>query len=107
MRRRRRLWVTSARCCPACRTRAAPASASTPASEPDEDGEAEEAQDREDDGEKEEFADPVPRPQNTRTIEIERFVPAGQVDLRYFEKRITLCRGTLSVRRRSRSSATR
>ena len=63
-----------------------PASAATPASEPDEDGEAEEEQDREDEGEKEEFADPVPRPQNTRTIEIERFVPAGQVDLRYFEK---------------------
>ena len=26
------------------------------------------------------------RPQNTRTIEIERFVPAGQIDARYFEK---------------------
>jgi DNA end-binding protein Ku len=63
-----------------------PASAATPASEPDEDGEAEEEQDREDDGEKEELAGPVPRPQNTRTIEVERFVPAGQVDLRYFEK---------------------
>jgi DNA end-binding protein Ku len=63
-----------------------PASAATPASEPDEDGEAEKEQDREDDGEKEEVADPVPRPQNTRTIEVERFVPAGQVDLRYFEK---------------------
>jgi DNA end-binding protein Ku len=62
------------------------ASAATPASEPDEHGEADEEQNREDDGEKEEFADPVPRPQNTRTIEIERFVPAGQVDLRYFEK---------------------
>jgi DNA end-binding protein Ku len=32
------------------------------------------------------LADPAPRPQNTRTIEIEGFVPAGQVDLRYFEK---------------------
>jgi DNA end-binding protein Ku len=65
-----------------------PASAAIPASEPDEDGEdgeAEEEQDRED-GEKEELADPAPRPQNTRTIEIEGFVPAGQVDLRYFEK---------------------
>ena len=28
----------------------------------------------------------VLRPQNTRTIEIERFVPAGQIDARYFEK---------------------
>jgi DNA end-binding protein Ku len=63
-----------------------PASAAIPASEPDEDGGAEEEQDREDNGEKEEFSDPLPRPQNTRTIEIERFVPAGQVDLRYFEK---------------------
>jgi DNA end-binding protein Ku len=39
----------------------------------------------EDDEEEEEFA-PVPRPQNTRTIEIERFLPAGQIDARYFEK---------------------
>ena len=29
---------------------------------------------------------PVPRPQNTRTIEVERFLPAGQIDARYFEK---------------------
>jgi DNA end-binding protein Ku len=29
---------------------------------------------------------PVPRPQNTRTIEIERFLSAGQIDARYFEK---------------------
>jgi hypothetical protein len=43
-------------------------------------------QDREEDVEKAEFADPVPRPQNTRTIAIERFVPAGQVDLQYFER---------------------
>jgi DNA end-binding protein Ku len=28
----------------------------------------------------------VPRPKNARTIEIERFVPSGQVDVRYFEK---------------------
>ena len=27
-----------------------------------------------------------PRPENTRTIEIERFLPAGQIDARYFEK---------------------
>jgi DNA end-binding protein Ku len=60
------------------------------AAEPEEDGEAEEGQDREEVGEedeREEDAAPlVPRPQNTRTIEIERFVPAGQVDVRYFEK---------------------
>ena len=31
-------------------------------------------------------APPVLRPQNTRTIEIERFLPAGQIDARYFEK---------------------
>jgi DNA end-binding protein Ku len=28
----------------------------------------------------------APRPQNTRTIEIERFLPAGQIDARYFDK---------------------
>jgi DNA end-binding protein Ku len=28
----------------------------------------------------------VLRPQNTRTIEMERFLPAGQIDARYFEK---------------------
>ena len=38
-----------------------------------------------DDDEEEEIA-AVPRPQNTRTIEIERFLPAGQIDARYFEK---------------------
>ena len=47
-------------------------------------------EDREEDAEEEEqeenAAPLVPRPQNTRTIEIERFVPAGQVDLRYLEK---------------------
>jgi hypothetical protein len=36
-------------------------------------------------GELEEAA-PIARPQNTRTIEIEHFVPAGQIDARYFEK---------------------
>jgi Ku protein len=38
-----------------------------------------------DDDEEEEIA-AVPRPQNTRTIEIERFLQAGQIDARYFEK---------------------
>jgi DNA end-binding protein Ku len=39
-------------------------------------------------GEAEEQEDiaPIPRLQNTRTIEIERFVPGGQVDARYFDK---------------------
>jgi non-homologous end joining protein Ku len=31
-------------------------------------------------------APPVLRPQNTRTIEIERFLSSGQIDARYFEK---------------------
>src|SRR5262249_50915071 len=31
-------------------------------------------------------AAPSPRPRNTHTIEIERFVPVGQIDARYFEK---------------------
>lgn len=35
--------------------------------------------------EEEEIA-PIPPPRNTRTIEIERFLPAGQVDARYFDK---------------------
>ena len=52
--------------------------------------ETEEEQDREEEAEEEELeenaAPVVPRPQNTRTIEVERFVPAGQVDLRYLEK---------------------
>jgi DNA end-binding protein Ku len=64
-----------------------PAPAPPRAAEPEEDGQAEEEQDREEDGEVDELAVPLaPRPQNTRTIEIERFVPAGQVDLRYFDK---------------------
>jgi DNA end-binding protein Ku len=64
-----------------------PAHAATRAADPEEDGEAEKEQDREEDREEDELAVPfVPRPQNTRTIEIERFVPAGQVDVRYFEK---------------------
>jgi Ku protein len=38
-----------------------------------------------DDDDEEEIA-PRPRPENTHTIEIERFLPAGQIDARYFEK---------------------
>jgi DNA end-binding protein Ku len=37
------------------------------------------------DDEEEEIG-PIPRVQNTRTIEIERFLRAGQIDTRYFEK---------------------
>jgi DNA end-binding protein Ku len=50
--------------------------------EPDEQQVAEDAADEE--GEEQEIA--APRPQNTRTIEIERFLPVGQIDARYFEK---------------------
>ena len=46
------------------------------------DGEADSA---DDDDDVEEIA-PRPRPENTHTIEIERFLPAGQIDARYFEK---------------------
>jgi len=38
------------------------------------------------DDEDEEGEIAAPRPQNTRTIEIERFLPARQIDARYFEK---------------------
>jgi Ku protein len=65
--------------------RAVPAPSSVRAAERDED-ETEEERDREEEGQEEDAAPLVPRPQNTRTIEIERFVPAGQVDVRYFEK---------------------
>jgi DNA end-binding protein Ku len=63
------------------------AAAAFRAAEPD-DGKAEEEKDHEEDAEEEEQEEAplVPRAQNTRTIEIERFVPAGQVDVRYFEK---------------------
>jgi Ku protein len=68
----------------------APAPSPALADGPVENDETEEEQDREEDAEdeeQEENAVPlVPRPHNTRTIEIERFVPAGQVDLRYLEK---------------------
>jgi DNA end-binding protein Ku len=41
--------------------------------------------DEEDESVEEEIS-PAPRQQNPRTIEIERFLPAGQIDARYFEK---------------------
>jgi DNA end-binding protein Ku len=67
--------------------RPAPASSAVRAADS---GEAEEEQNLEEGAEEEEqeenAAPLVPRPLNTRTIEMERFVPAGQVDLRYLEK---------------------
>jgi DNA end-binding protein Ku len=84
-----------------------PASAATPASEPDEDGEAEEERDREDGGEKQGFADPVPRAQNTRRSRWNTLFQPGRSTCGISRSRITLRRATLSVRRRSRSSATR
>lgn len=39
-----------------------------------------------DDDDDEKAMTPRPRPENTHTIEIERFLPAGQIDARYFEK---------------------
>ena len=50
--------------------------------EQDEEQIADDAADEE--NEEQEIA--APRPQNTRTIEIERFLPVGQIDARYFEK---------------------
>jgi DNA end-binding protein Ku len=42
--------------------------------------------DYDDEDEEQEEAVTFPRPQNTRTIQIERFLPAGQIELRYLEK---------------------
>jgi DNA end-binding protein Ku len=50
------------------------------------DGAAKEGAADYDDEEQQEEAVAFPRPQNTRTIEIEHFLPAGQIDARYFEK---------------------
>jgi DNA end-binding protein Ku len=44
------------------------------------------ALDYEDEVEEQEEAVTFSRPQNTRTIEIEHFLPVGQIDARYFEK---------------------
>jgi DNA end-binding protein Ku len=44
------------------------------------------AADDDDDEETHEQTAARPRPENTHTIEIERFIPAGQIDARYFEK---------------------
>jgi len=59
----------------------------------------------EDDEEKE--LAPVSRPENTRTIEIERFLPPCQIDALYFEKRITSYRARKSGKNHSPSFATR
>ncbi|NOJ43350.1 non-homologous end joining protein Ku [Bradyrhizobium australiense] len=45
-----------------------------------------EAADYDEEDEEQEEAVTFPRPQNTRTIEIEHFLPARQIDSRYFEK---------------------
>ena len=42
--------------------------------------------DYDDEVEEQEEAVTFSRPQNTRTIEIERFLPVGEIDARYFEK---------------------
>ena len=56
-----------------------------PVSLRDESGE-EPAAGYDDEDEEQDDALTFPRPQNTRTIQIERFLPAGQIDARYFEK---------------------
>lgn len=55
-------------------------------SEPTEDERAPEDDEDEDEELEEGPTPPVQRPPNTRTIEIERFLPVGQIDGRYFEK---------------------
>lgn len=57
-----------------------------PASLSDEAAEEGAAAHYDDEEEQQEEAVTFPRPQNTRTIEIEHFLPAGQIDVRYFEK---------------------
>ena len=51
-----------------------------------EDGAEDGGVDYDDEGEGQEEAVTFQRPQNTRTIEIEHFLPAGQIDARYFDK---------------------
>jgi hypothetical protein len=71
---------------------------------------AEETADVDDEDDEEEIA-AVPPPQNTRTIEIERFLPAGQIDARYFEKpyyivpREEIGQESFAVRRRASANA--
>ena len=60
--------------------RASPPVVPTPRHEPEANESADEADDQ-----VEEIA-PVPRLQSARTIEIEQFLPEGQIDARYFEK---------------------
>ena len=60
------------------RTSELPEEDRAPGGDEDEEEELEEAE--------ETLTTSVLRPQNTRTIEIERFLPAGQIDGRYFEK---------------------
>ena len=56
------------------------------AAEPDEGDDEEQGREEDAEENEQEEAHLVPRPKNTRTIEIERFVLPGQVDVRYFEK---------------------
>ncbi len=58
----------------------------SPPTVPDDPHEEEEVTASIDDDEETEEIGPIPRPQNTRTIEIERFLPAGEIDARYVEK---------------------
>ena len=69
--------------------RISPPTVAARASEFPEDDRTPEDDEREEEGLEEPEEAPAPpllRPQNTRTIEIERFLPAGQIDARYFEK---------------------
>ena len=64
----------------------APAPPPVRAAEPDEGDDEEQGREEDAEENEQEEAHLVPRPKNTRTIEIERFVLPGQVDVRYFEK---------------------
>jgi non-homologous end joining protein Ku len=56
------------------------------AGEPDEGDDEEQGREEAAEENEQEKAHLVPHPKNTRTIEIQGFVPPGQVDVRYFEK---------------------
>jgi Ku protein len=66
--------------------RPAPATRAAESEESEETGEEQHREEVGEEKEQEDDAAPLARPQNTRTIEIERFIPVGQVDVRYFEK---------------------
>jgi DNA end-binding protein Ku len=56
------------------------------AAKPDEGDDEEQSREEDAKDEEQQEAHLIPRPKNTRTIEIERFVRRGQIDVRYFEK---------------------